>query len=148
MGEITSGPINIGLYWHEIEEIAAFFKQFGAEELTVCYGYDCNLDPKEWYQEIEIKTDELLGFLSRSIAEGIYHLAEDNFHIQSKSLALEFMLCHENDIHLTTDNEEVRAYMKAKWAAKVPPGYERLNEVWVSLLDAQVLDSKPAPSAT
>lgn len=147
MGEITSGPVNPGLYRHEIEEIAAFFKQFGAEDLTVFYGFDCDLDPEEWYQEIEIKLDELLGFLSRSMAEEIYHLAENDFHIQSKSLALDFILCHENDIHLTTDNESVRAYMKAKWAAKEPPGFERLNEGWVSLCGSQDLDPKPAQPA-
>lgn len=91
---------------------------YPTDESCGLYAHYCNLEPEELYQEKEIKTDDLLDFLSRSMAEGIYHLSEDDFHVQNRALGVDFLLCHESDIHLETENREVAAYTKARWAVK------------------------------
>lgn len=134
--KLASGLRTFEQLWSEVQEIAALLGRLQINDLIVSYGYNGNSDDRyddELYQEIEIKTDDLLGFLSNSIAEGRYHLGEQDFHIQSLSGDVEFLLCHESDVHLETGNAEVASHMRARWAAQPPPGYEQIGQEWVPL---------------
>lgn len=134
--KLASGLRTQGQLWSEVQEIAALLGRLQIIDLTVLFGYNGSSDDRyddELYQEIEIKTDALLGFLSKSIAEGRYHLGEQDFQIESLSGDVEFLICHESDVHLETDNAEVASPTRARWAAQEPPGYEQIGQEWVPL---------------
>lgn len=142
--EINSGYIEPNQFWQEVQEVVALFHRFQIDDLVVFYGFGCDreLEVDELYRDIEMKTDKLLAFLSESIAKDYYRLGEDNFYIQSRSLGVEFLLCHESDIHLETENVDVAGCMKARWSKKANPGYEKIGGEWVSLQEAKALKPK------
>ncbi len=134
--KLASGLRTSEQLWSEVQEIAALIGRLQLNELTVFFGYNGSSDDRfddELYQEIEIKTNDLLGFLSKSMAEGRYHLGDQDFQIHSLSGGVEFLICHESDVHLETDNAEVASHMRARWAAQEPPGYEDSGLGWVPL---------------
>ncbi len=134
--KLASGLKTSEQLWTEVQEIAALLTRLQITDLTVYFGYNGSSDDRfddELYQDIEIKADDLLGFLSQSITEGRYHLGEQDFHIQSLSGDITFFICHESDVHLETDNAEVASAMRARWAAQQPPGYEQIGLEWASL---------------
>ena len=131
--EIASGYMRPEQVWQEAQEIAALFGRLHIEALTVFYGFGCDNDADDQYRDIEVKTGELLAFLSRSIADGLYHLAKADFYIESKPLGVLFLLCHESDVHLETEDGQVADYMRARWAGKEYPGSERVAGEWVPL---------------
>lgn len=122
--------------WSEVQEIAALLIRLQITDLIVFFGYNGSSDDRfddELYQDIEIGADDMEGFLSRSITEGRYHLGEQDFHIRSLAGDAAFLICHESDVHLETDNAEAITHMRARWAAQEPLGYEESGQHWVSL---------------
>ena len=119
--KLASGPRTSEQLWLEAQEIAALLGRLQITDLTVFFGYNGSSDDRfddELYQDIEIKADDLLGFLSQSITDGRYHLGEQDFHIRSLAGDVEFLICHESDVHLETDNAEVASALRARWAAE------------------------------
>ena len=119
--KLASGWRTVEQLWSEVQEIAALLSGLQITDLIVSYGYNGSSDDRfddELYQDIEIEVGDLLGFLSRSITEGRYHLGEQDFHIRSLAGEVEFLICHESDVHLETDNAEVASAMRGRWAAE------------------------------
>ena len=119
--KLVSGLRTSEQLWSEVQEIAALLTRLQITDLIVSYGYNGSSDDRfddELYQDIEIKADDLLGFLSRSITEGRYHLGEQDFHIRSLAGDVVFLICHESDVHLETDNAEIASAMRVRWAAE------------------------------
>jgi hypothetical protein len=96
------------------------------------YGWACNLDIDELWKDIPITIEELGSFIQQSTERGIYNLGRSDLFIQVKDGTVKFLLCHESDINLETENSELLQEVKAHWAAQGYRGYEKLKGEWKS----------------
>lgn len=126
----------------ETHEIAALFKKLPVQDLVVWYGFGCDCEFDEQYQEIKFKTDDLLGFLSETIAQGVYLPGDADLFIESRPPGIQFLLCHESGVHLETSDERVADHFRARWSAGKAPGYEKQGTAWVALSVAQRLPAQ------
>ena len=131
--EIMSGHMTPEQMLEEAHEIVALFKKLGVQDLVAWYGFGCDCEFDEQYQEIKVKTDGLPGFLSETMKRGVYLPGDADLGIQSQSPDIQFLLCHESDVHLETGNEQAADHFRARWAAREEPGYEKQGTAWVLL---------------
>jgi hypothetical protein len=108
----------------EIDEFVTFLNTKGINDLTVMYGWACNLNYKELYQKIPLATEKLKQFIVQSIENGVYKIGQCDLFIQTNQDELEFVLCHEADIHFKTTNALLVQEMKSNWQAKDYQWYE------------------------
>lgn len=140
--EIASGYMKPEQVLEEVQEIVSLFQSLQIQDLIIFYGFGCECDIEEQYQDIAVKTDVLLDFLSQSMARGIYCFGDADFYIESRPRGIQFLLCHEGDVHIETENRQVANHFHARWSAKGPPGCEKKDGVWVPLSGAQVLEGQ------
>jgi len=140
--EIVSGHMTPEQISEETHEIVALFKKLPVQDLVVWYGFGCDCEFDEQYQEIKVKTDDLLGFLSQIIASGVYLPGDADFFIESRPSGVQFLLCHESDVHLETGDEQAADHFRARWSARKDPGHEKQGTTWVPLSAAQRLPTQ------
>ena len=140
--KIVSGLMAPEQMLEEAHEIVALFKKLAVQDLVVWYGFGCDCEFDEQYQEIEVKTDDLLGFLSGTIARGVYLPGDADLFIESRPPSILFLLCHESDVHLETDDEQAADHFRARWSTGKDPGHEKQGTAWVALPSAQRLPAQ------
>lgn len=92
------------------------------------YGWGCDLDMENMYQEVPLPLSELRAWLAQSTETGIFTFGESDLHIESCDREVEIELCHECDIHLTTDNEGLAQEVASEWAKRGFAPYEINSE--------------------
>ena len=93
-------------------------------ELVVSYGWGCDLDMDDLYQEVPLPLLGLREWVVQASVSGIFTLGEGTLHIRSKDKEIEFELRHEADIHVTTKSKELAQEIVAGWAANGLTSYE------------------------
>jgi len=94
------------------------------------YGWACKLDIDELWKDIPIAIDGLGQFIQQSIERGGYNPARSDLFIQTEDGVVQFLLCHESDIHLKTESSELLQEVKPHWVSQGYRGYEKLKGEW------------------
>lgn len=98
----------------EIVFFAKLFLIHSKSSVTAMYGWDCDLEIDDLYQDIQIGGDEITEFVRRSEDDGIFRLGKSDLFFRSGDAEFEFVLCHESDIHFTAP-EVVVSTVRKHW---------------------------------
>jgi hypothetical protein len=122
---IGTEPLSPQETWQEINALVSFLDHLGIERVMITYGWGCKAEGIE--QPVTIALDELVLLLQESITQGIYHLGEDNLHIESSQESSQpytkITLCHEGDIHFEAGEADTEARLREQW-------HNRGHKVW------------------
>lgn len=62
--------------------------------------------------------DRLLPFMTEGECRGYYRIGRDNLHVKAGTGRVEFLFCHESDIHFISEDTELVERLKAAWLAE------------------------------
>ena len=122
--ELRTGLLTLPQLQEEVNAIIEFLQSKNKRHLLVSYGWDCDLEPEQLYQESPVPPSDLQTFLAESEDDGIFMLGKNDLHIESADRSIEFTLCHESDIHMKTEDKGFAHEIQAYWATKDYPLYE------------------------
>jgi hypothetical protein len=108
----------------QIPEISAIFMSLGVDMLFVEYGWGADLPQDELWKEISVPTDQLGIFVESSIAKRFFTPGVADLHISDENKIVQFKLCHEADIHLTTQDQTVLNRVAHEWTKEGIQGYK------------------------
>jgi len=128
--EIRSGILTQTQLEGEVSTIIDVFQAQHCDNLLVSYGWECDLDPDELYQEKPMPLSSLRDFIRQSTNDGIFELGNADLLISSRDRSVEFVLCHEADIHMTASRELTNEIGK-NWKAKGYSYYEVDRHEWI-----------------
>ena len=113
------------LRWaQEIDHLVEFLQVAGKQELTVSYGWGCDLDMDDLYQEAPLPLSHLRERIEQSTASGIFTLGESMLHIYSQDREISIDIGDEGDVHVTTENKELAQEVVSGWTARGIAYYE------------------------
>jgi len=123
--EIASGPLARDIYLAAIGQVVDFLRSNGIGEILVAYGWGCDCPDDQLYQDVSMPLERLQPFIAESETADFYRVAKDNLHVKDPAGRCEFLLCHESDIHLITDDAGLFKQMESIWLAN---GYKDVYE--------------------
>lgn len=125
--EIACGPISEPALVGEISFICTLFRDACPSKSGSRTGGACNADIDTLYEPNEVAAANLSGWILSSIESGIYEPGRSDLLIEDRE-RLKVLLCHEADIHITTNTKAIIEQCASRWLAQ---GYRMLrsNEV-------------------
>ena len=103
--------------------------------VSMMYGWAC-AENRLW-ETVELPTLGLHALIERSIHAGTYHPAKSDLFIIATD-QLTARLCHEADIHVTTESLAIISQCAARWLSQnqrllrsdvVPPSHDSWREI-------------------
>lgn len=122
--EIATEDLTSHRWTQEIDYLVKFLQDKGKQELTVSYGWGCDLDMDDLYQEVPLPLSHLREWIEQSTASGIFTLGQSILHIYSQDGEICIDLGDEGDIHVTTENKELAQEVAFGWTARGITFYE------------------------
>ena len=99
----------------EIGEVVKAIQQRTTGDLSVMYGFACTNDEKNQWTWIRVSVAGLSEFLADSSRKGIYEQGCADLYISVPSLAVDITLCHESDIHIKSEVNELLDFFRFRW---------------------------------
>lgn len=132
--KFSSSYISVEVMREFIAQLPARLRPIlSSPNLTLSYGWGCNLHPDLWYKPMNVGLDLFPYFIQDSLAQGIFQIGQSDLLIESPDSHLQLLLCHESDIHIDgTDNETI-----AKLVESFPNIDFRSANDWKSHYDHQ-----------
>lgn len=123
--ELRTGTLTLTQMQDEVDSLIAFLREKSKQDVLVSYGWGCcDLDMDQLYQERPLALLGLSDFITRSVQDGAFRLGDADLYIESADRAVQFVLCHESDVHVTTEDAAVAEEVGAAWVAKGYPSYQ------------------------
>ena len=122
--EFRTGTLTPAQMRDGVDNLVAFLRQRSKQDVFVSYGWGCDLDVDELYRDRPLALSSLNGFISRSEQDGVFMLGEAGLYIESADRAVQFVLCHEADVHATTKDANIAEQIGSAWADKGYPYYQ------------------------
>ena len=122
--EIATDDLTPLRWAQEIDHLVKFLQDKGKQQLIVSYGWGCDLDTDDLYQEVPLPLSHLHGWIEQSAASGIFTLGEGMLHIYSQDREISIDIGDEGDIHVTTENNELSQEAASGWTARGITYYE------------------------
>lgn len=116
--ELTSGILSRHDYLRRVEGVIEFLRSVGVSEVLVAYGFGCDCPDGELYRDMPMPLDRLLPFMAEGEGLDYYRVGRDNLHVKDGTGRLEFLFCHEFDIHFISEDRELVERLKAAWLAE------------------------------
>jgi hypothetical protein len=113
---IGTAPLTTEATWREIDAIINFLAALGIEQVAITYGWGCKADGVN--QPVIVPLTRLTELLHNNIAQGIYHLGEDNLYIGADQPTLTFTLCHDADIHFEAADKSLETRLREEWQTR------------------------------
>ncbi len=115
--ELTSGMLSRDENQRAIADSVEFLREAGLTDVLVAYGFGCDCPDEQLYQDVSMPLDRLKSFIAEAEAADYYRVSRDNLHVKDPAGRIEFLFCHESDIHFICDTAELVERLKAKWLA-------------------------------
>jgi hypothetical protein len=115
--EITCGPISESAVEDEISFICSLFRDACPGEVSVMYGWACNVKIDALWEPKCIAVVDLSSWILGSIQNGIYEPGSSDLFIEDRE-RLKVLLCHEADIHITTKIKVIIERCASRWLQK------------------------------
>ena len=100
----------------QVDFIAEFLASRSVADIEVMYGWGCNLNTEELWQPETIPAGSLAESIRQSCERGVLPIAEGDVFIKVPPLGFEFRLCHESDVHFTSDHADLVATVRDHWS--------------------------------
>jgi len=146
--ELTSGILSRTDYIRATERVIEFLRCAGVSDVLVAYGFGCDCPDEQLYQDVPMPLDRLLPFMAEGERLDYYRIGKDNLHVKDGTVPVEFLLCHESDIHFISEDAELVERLKGIWLAAGFTGmYLKRAEEWepVSAAEAKQAERGAAP---
>jgi hypothetical protein len=104
----------------EANRLPGYLIALGTEKVVVSYGWGSGIHEDLWYLPMQVKIAHLRLFLADSISQRIYLPGDSDLLIEDEPNTWSVRLCHESDIHLESDREDVVDYFVQAWADLIP----------------------------
>src|SRR5947208_13960521 len=101
--ELTSGILSRDEYLRAIAGIIDFMAAAGVRDFLVAYGFGCDCPDEQLYQDLPMTLDRLQPFIAEAERLDYYRVGKDNLHVKDGTGRIEFLFCHEADIHFISD---------------------------------------------
>lgn len=98
--------------------VSSLLQAWHNERADVSYGIMCDLPPEQLWEAHEIPSSSLLEFVQQSEDRGVFRLGSSDLWIADRPGSFKFRLCHESDIHFTTDSEDRLRQVIEAWRAQ------------------------------
>jgi len=112
--------------------LPAVLSGLGLTDCTVMYGWDCDLDIDDLWQDQVIKVTDFSSFLTASIERGIFRPGSSDLFITSLDGAVSIRACHESDVHLSSSSDLALAALAAPIAGRHPEFTYKSGDSWQS----------------
>jgi hypothetical protein len=122
MTELTTGYLSFEQLEAEVLSIVDDLKSFAIGTVYLTFGCGSQADASVQWQDIPVPVDRLAAFVAESEDTGLFELGEADLFIRAEGL--EFLLCHERDIHCSGEESPRLAAVRRRWARD----YEFSNE--------------------
>jgi hypothetical protein len=109
----------------EIHAVGELLLLAGISTVYVTYGFGCEREAVIQGEEIAVSTDHLAQFILDSEAMGLFELGANDLHIRSGTGHIEFLLCHEHDIHFQGEETRLLRQVRSRWSRRYGHCYER-----------------------
>ena len=117
----TQHPLPAERIREQVPQIIAWLEARLVREVEVMHGW--GRAPMELaYEPMRIALSDVLSFIERSEADGLFEFAGSDLWIKGGDV--DFLLCHEADIHVISPDPSFIEVVKADWIAK---GFEVHN---------------------
>lgn len=113
--ELRTKPLELPVLAEQLDSIVELCARFSPETVVVLYGWACNLDTPDLWQEMRTPTAALRALIRTSMERGVYDLGESDLYIQDAGESFRFLLCHESDIHFRSLDESMINIVEAAW---------------------------------
>jgi hypothetical protein len=113
--ELGSGVLSRSEYLRAVGRVVELLAAVGVPEILVAYGFGCECPDELLYQDVTIPSAGLLGFIAEAEAANYYRVGRDNLHVKIPDGRADFLLCHESDIHLTTEDTGLLDRLRSAW---------------------------------
>ncbi|WP_435007910.1 hypothetical protein P12x_005174 [Tundrisphaera lichenicola] len=115
--ELCSGILSRSEYLRAVGRVVELLATVGIPEVLVAYGFGCDCPDELLYQDVMIPSSGLPEFIVEAEAANNYRVGRDNLHVKASDGRAEFLLCHESDIHLVTEDAELFGRLRSTWMA-------------------------------
>jgi hypothetical protein len=115
--ELTSGVLSRDEYMRAIIDVIELMASEGVKNVLVAYGFGCDCPDEQLYEDQLISLDRLEQFITEAEQFDYYRVGKDNFHVKDGTGRIEFLFCHEADIHFISEDKGLVERLKAKWLA-------------------------------
>ena len=70
------------------------------------------------WQPASLRVSDLPAFVRQSIEKGVFVPGDSDLIIRDPAGTVEFMLCHESDLHLSSGNDKLTERVNEEWREK------------------------------
>lgn len=127
--QIQTSQLEIPQLESEVIWICDFLAEIGLPLFQVMYGWGCNVDEQYGlWQNVPVQAGELYAYVHSCRRSGAFELGNADLRIQSPDSDLEFLLCHESDVHFEADNNELIEAVRTVWIGRGYGGWDRQGE--------------------
>jgi hypothetical protein len=123
MIELTTGYLDFEQLDAEVIAIVDDFKAFGVDTVYLSFGFACHRDTLVQSEDVPVRTGELARFIADGEADGTFELGESDLSIRGGGL--EFLLCHERDIHCLGEESAALLAVRKRWTRTYEHSHER-----------------------
>lgn len=113
--ELTSGFLSSDEYVPAVKCSIAFLHAVGVKDILVAFGYGCECPSEQRYEYFSMPLERLQPFIEESEAENYYLRGTSDLLIKSATGEIEFLFCHESDIHFISANAKFVDRLIVEW---------------------------------
>jgi hypothetical protein len=96
---------------------------FGIDTAYITFGFGCDRERVVQWEDIPVPVHTLARFIADSEADETLELGESDLHIRGGGV--EFLLCHEGDVHCTGKMSPLLAAVRKRWTHDYEHAYEK-----------------------
>jgi hypothetical protein len=126
--EIVTGLLSREQLQGELRDIREFFRNH-AITASYMYGWGCDIEIDRQWQVNPVAIEAIVETVEEGLASGIFSWGKADLFLYDGEERFSFLLCHEGDVHFTSEDESLVALVRAAWEAR---GY-------------QVYEARPSP---
>ncbi len=122
MVEIRCESLNDEQFQTEADFVFRTLEQRPNELVKLIWGF--GNDPKSW-DPVNLRAATVRSFIENAAKEGVYDYGDVVFKLSEH--ALEILLCHERDVHITSQEESWLSHFTDRWLSHGIAWYRREN---------------------
>ncbi len=108
--DLNSLQIAPGLFEGEMLFVLAELSRWGPSHYVVWLGFGCrNLEV------LRVSARELRRVVEGKVRDGSFVPGEANLYVESAEGGIELLLCHDGDIHVTTEDARFAELLRSRW---------------------------------
>ena len=113
--EVRTEPLAVSQLTRAVPEIIDFLRSWGYDRVQITYGWGCRLPIERLWCPIQFDVSQLGVFVEAALREGMFQFGNSDLHIEDLQKKLEFLICHESDIHFASTDQNLVEEIIAKW---------------------------------